>query len=70
MEGASLREQRNRANIWWGAMLSRMPEPVPFNEFTGIQPDKRAALRECILGWDKVDRALAANKRGEQWPDQ
>jgi len=58
MEGAALRSENRRAEIWMTAMLPHMEKPIPFQEFVKGEKDKRAELLKCLAQWDAVDRAL------------
>ena len=40
IEGAAKRIEREKAMIWWGAMLPHMKKPPTFSEFTGIKTAK------------------------------
>lgn len=59
MDGAALRMQERRAEVWYGAMLPRLEKPPKLQDFVGGPRDKRAEIVECLNAWDKVDRALA-----------
>jgi hypothetical protein len=59
MEGAAMRSENRRAEIWMTAMLPHMDKPIQFQEFVTGEKDKRAEILKCISAWDKIDRALA-----------
>jgi hypothetical protein len=61
MAGAGERIKRERAMVWWGAMMPHMKEPPKFEAFTGYKPDRADELKRWLAAWDKVDRALARN---------
>ena len=64
MEGALERARHERALVWWGAMLPHLKKPPQFREFVGGKtPDRRQDLRACIAAWDRIDRALMANRK-------
>jgi hypothetical protein len=63
MDGAAERDRRARALVWWGAMMPLMKKPPEFREFTGIKAAPRADLAACIAAWDRIDRALMANRK-------
>jgi hypothetical protein len=63
MEGAVMRDQRDKSLVWWGAMMPHMKKPPQFRDFTGIQPARGDDLAACIAAWDRIDRALMANRK-------
>ena len=58
MEGAGERDKRERALIWWGAMMPHLKDPPKFEHFTGIQPDRNIRVEQWVKAWDRADRAL------------
>lgn len=62
MDGASQRLQRERSNVWWGALLARMDKPPTHEAFTGAKPDRTEQIKRWAEAWDKVDRALSRNR--------
>jgi hypothetical protein len=63
MEGAIRRDQRDKALVWWGAMLPWTEKPPSFEKFTGIRPDRSAEIARCSEQWQKLTEAL---KRGSR----
>jgi hypothetical protein len=63
MAGAVERDRRARAFVWWGAMMPLMKKPPLFHEFTGTKANRKSDLAACIAAWDRVDRALMANRK-------
>jgi len=59
LEGAALRSQERRAEVWYTSMLHRLEKPPTLKEFVGGPRDKKAEIVECLTAWDKIDRALA-----------
>lgn len=63
MTGAGKRHERERALIWWGAMMPHMKKPPGFKEF--VQPAERAK-RQTPQELDMMCAALAAAWGAEQ----
>jgi len=61
MEGAALRAESRRTEIWFTAMLPQLKDPPSLADFVGGKSGQRAEMVRCINAWDKIDRALAAN---------
>jgi hypothetical protein len=61
MAGAAERGKRQKALVWWGAMMPHLKEPPGFEAFTGYKPDRAEQIRRWVEAWDKIDRALARN---------
>lgn len=57
MDGAALRSQERRAEIWFTAMLPQLEKPIPFDDFVTGKKDKRAEIAACLAAWDRLDRA-------------
>jgi hypothetical protein len=52
MEGAAARLERERAMVWWGAMMPRLRNPPSFSEFTGTkQPERKRDWRVELSKW-------------------
>jgi len=43
-------------------MLPNLKEPIGLYEFVHGEKDRRADIVKFVGAWDKIDRALAANK--------
>ena len=57
MDGAARRHERERALIWWGAMMPHMKKPPRFEEFVNpVARPKRQSAQEL----DAMCAALAA----------
>jgi hypothetical protein len=53
MIGAVEREQRNRAMVWWGAMMPHLKQPPGFAEFTGIaRPEPARDWQADLARWE------------------
>jgi hypothetical protein len=65
MGGAEERDRRAKALVWWGAMMPHLKKPPEFREFIGGGPNRasRADIAACVAAWDRVDRALMANRK-------
>ena len=63
MDGAAERMRHERAMVWWGAMLPYLKKPPKFEEFTGQKKNRVNDLQACIAAWDRIDRALSANRK-------
>lgn len=61
MDGAAERIKREKALVWWGAMMPGAKDPPSFEAFTGYKPDRTEEIRRWLSAWDRVDRALARN---------
>ena len=63
MRGAEKRQQIERANVWWGAMLPHMKKPPSFQQFVG-QPGqpKRQTPQELQAMCDAVAAAWGAER--------
>lgn len=61
MAGAAERMKRERALVWWGAMMPRLKDPPEFEAFTGYRPSRSDQIRRWVDAWDRVDRALQRN---------
>jgi len=59
MAGAAMRHERDRALVWWGAMMPHMKTKPGFSEFTGIK--KTEARRDWESDLSKW-QAYAASK--------
>lgn len=70
MEGSAMRDERKRSEIWSTAMLPYLENPPTYEEFVNGERDKRRMLKECLEAWDKVDVALAANRKRTQKKQQ
>lgn len=62
MAGAVLRDKHRKAEIWLTAMLPHLDKRPSLDEFVHGQKDRRRDLVACLAAWDKVDRALVANR--------
>ncbi len=58
-----MRIQRERSHVWYSAMMPTLKKPPTFAEFVGKEPDRGSAKQRCLEAWDKVDRALARNRK-------
>jgi len=63
MDGAALRYERQRRDIWFGAMLPNLEKVPSLEEFATGKRDSQADIAKCIAAWDAVDRALAMNQK-------
>lgn len=61
MTGAIARRKEERVMTWFGAMLPHLKKPIPLDQFIGGEK-KATDITAWKAAWDKVDRALAANK--------
>lgn len=59
MQAAQERLKRERAMVWWTAMMPHAKEPPSFEAFTGYKPDRSEQIKRWAAAWDKVDRALS-----------
>lgn len=61
MDGANSRLERERSLVWWAGMLQRAEKYPAFDEF--VKNEKaRPDYAKCVSAWDKIDRALMANR--------
>ena len=58
MQGAVMRDQREKALVYWGAMLPNMKKPPTFEQFTGYQPSRAERIKRWVEAWDKADASL------------
>jgi hypothetical protein len=56
MDGAQERDRRERALVWWGAMLPHMKTPPKFNEF--VHGRRAASVAQAAQALDRIDQAL------------
>lgn len=67
MRGARQRLEREdadrRAMAWFTAFLPYAKEAPTFVEFVTGDRDREARRRKLMESWDKMDRALARNRR-------
>lgn len=61
MKGALARRKADNAMVWWGAMLPHLKTPISLDQFIG-EP-KKIDVAAWSAAWDKVDRALTANRQ-------
>ncbi|MTH76312.1 hypothetical protein [Paracoccus aestuariivivens] len=59
MEGADLRDRRDRELVWFGAMLPHLERVIQLPEFLGEKPDRAERAKMFHAEWDRIDRALA-----------
>lgn len=62
MSGAEMRIERERAMVWYGAMLPHLKKPPSFDDFTGRKRKgpKRQPMHEMILTAQCWDAAVKA----------
>ena len=53
-----MRDQREKALVYWGAMLPNMKKPPTFEQFTGYQPSRAERIKRWVEAWDKADASL------------
>lgn len=44
-------------------MLPHLKKPPKFEEFIGQKKNRANDLQACIAAWDRIDRALSANRK-------
>lgn len=59
LAGAEMRQQRDRENIWFSAMLPYLEKPPTLAQFAGGKPDPKERAKDFNERWDRIDRALA-----------
>lgn len=62
MDGAALRHQRERSNVWAAAMMPHMKKPPSFQDFVGVKHDRAAYVRRFDDAWNRLDAALRRNR--------
>lgn len=61
MESAADKAEIRLREVWFSGMLSSLKKPPTIEEFSrGTRA--RSDIAACLMQWDKVDAALAANR--------